>query len=148
VLGRSVGFGVVLLLGISASARAGIELVEIESAIHARHLAGIIVDPTGAPISGVLVKECASSAGGAQDSPPPEFAREFTQFDSNCENTNKLVVAWAISDSSGHFVLPKLSSNGPYQILVSSNGFDPMRMTIKLRFLAPKQLRIKMHIAT
>jgi len=88
------------------------------------------------------------SASSGETPSLPEFAREFRDFDASCGSAAERIVAWAISDSSGHFVLPKLSSNGPHKILVSSYGFDPMRMTVVLRLFARKDLRITMHVAT
>ncbi len=55
----SSSFGMALIvLAFSSHAQAQLELITIERPLSSRSLAGVVVDPTGAPVSGVVVEEC------------------------------------------------------------------------------------------
>ena len=147
MLRRTGRFMVVLALcGAASIARAGIELVVLENPIHTRHLSGVVLDPSGAGIPGVLIAECAAMPVKAPEI--SEFGFLPREFEGTCGKADEHVVAWAISDSTGRFVVPKVMSGRTHKLLMSANGFNPMRMTVTTRPLASKELHITMSVAT
>jgi len=147
MLGRVGRFSIVLAIcSIASTAHAQIELIEIGYPIRARHLAGVVLDPSGAGVPGVLIGECAVATG----KPAPEvpaFASGFGAFQASCGGDNEHVVAWAVSDSAGHFAVPNVTSARAHKLVISAAGFDPIRLTVRLRRIARKEMRITLKVA-
>lgn len=143
----------VILLGLFAvsffvlpSTRAQYELIIIEKPFSSHSLSGVVVDPTGAPIAGAVVEECKApftpiEARNAQGKPTGEILH------GDC--TQGSIVATKETNAHGHFSLPKAKEGKQtYYLHVSSPGFDPMQITVKLKFFARAGVRIRLHIAT
>ncbi|MGA2834302.1 MAG: carboxypeptidase-like regulatory domain-containing protein [Terracidiphilus sp.] len=103
-------------------ALAGVELLILEKPMCAEKLAGVVVDSTGAPVSGVTIEDC-----------DPAFNR---------------VLLSTTTDSTGHFAFLEAKTGTTHYLHVQANGFDPMRITVVLRRFAKAKLRIRLHIAT
>jgi hypothetical protein len=142
-----VQVGVALaLLACSLPAHAQLELITIERPLRASNLAGIVVDPTGAPVSGAVVEDCDALfspilARGAAGEP----AQAVLQGD--CDRDPKHVLGSTETDANGHFVFPRANLGTTHYLHLSCRGFDPMQITVKLRFFARPRVRIKLHIA-
>jgi hypothetical protein len=118
----AVLFGLVAaLLMIALPARA-IELITIEHPFRSHHLAGVVVDTTGAPVSGVVVEDRDST---------------FTH-----------VLASTKTDANGYFAFPKAKKGTTHYPHLNNYGFDPMQITVQLGWFAKCNLRIRLYIAT
>jgi hypothetical protein len=106
----------------------GQELVPYAHPFHAHHLAGVVLDWSGAPVSGVTVE--------VSDRP---------FMPSNGEASH--VLASAKTDKNGHFAFPNLNLRTTRYLHLSLPGFDPAEVGVKHRLFAPQELRIKLHIA-
>ena len=117
-----VHFGLILALFAYALPARAIELITIERPFRAQNLAGVVVDSTGATVSGVVVEAC--------------------------DAAYKRVLATTRTDANGHFAFPKAKIGTTHYLHFQSNGFDPMQITVQLRRFAKGNLRIKLYIAT
>jgi hypothetical protein len=118
----AIQIGLILALIAFALPARAIELITIERPFRAHHLAGVIVDSTGATVSGVLIEDC--------------------------DPTYKHVLASATTDVTGHFAFPVGKIGSIHFLHVRINGFDPMQITVQLRRFAKGNLRIRLYIAT
>jgi hypothetical protein len=98
------------------------EIITIQRPIHSRSLIGVVVDPSGAPVEGVLVEDCDQS-----------FMHVFVSVRTNKE---------------GRFVFPKAKRGSTHYLRFFKNGFDPMRVKVQMRHLAPAEVRIHLVVAT
>ena len=112
---------VVILVGASPAC-AQLEVVTIERPFRAQSLSGVVVDPNGKPIAGVSVE--------ARD---PTF---------------KSVLFATITDADGHFAFPAPKNGTVHYLHMESKGFDPMQMTVVLRSLARRGVRIRLNVAS
>jgi hypothetical protein len=113
----------VTLLVFALPARAqGYALIVIEHPFRAHQLAGIVVDPSGASVSGVVVEDC-----------NPAFDHVLTS---------------TTTDANGYFAFPQAKIGTTHYLHMQFNGFNPMRITVVLRRFAKPRLQIKLHIAT
>jgi hypothetical protein len=129
-------------------ARAGIDLITFAHPFHAQNLAGIVVDSTGAPVPGVVIEDCVQTfrqVRGSDHSEPPVFEEAMIL---DCHSEPKHVLASTTSDSEGRFKLPHAKMGTTHYLFVYCSGFDPMQITVKLRWFARRHLRIKLIIAT
>jgi len=122
-----------------------LELITIEKPFTARGLSGIVVDWTGAPVQGAVVEECEApfspiEATDAQGKPTGEILH------GDC--TEGPITAKTATNDHGHFSLPNAKQAKAYYLHVSSPGFDPMQITVKLRLCTRAGVRIRLHIAT
>jgi hypothetical protein len=113
---------IVVSLGLVSAAYAqGYALVVIEHPFRAQDLAGAVVDPTGAPVEGVVVEDCDAS---------------FMH-----------VLASTQTDEKGRFRFPKAKSGSTHFLRLEVHGFDPMHVTVLIRRLARTKLCIRLTIA-
>jgi hypothetical protein len=98
------------------------ELITIEKPFRAHNLAGIVVDPTGAPVAGVVVEDRDAAF--------------------------KRVLFSITTDASGHFAFAGPKSGKVHYLHLQSNGFDPLQITVKLRRATRGELRIQLHVAS
>ena len=144
----AIQIGLILfLIAFSRPARAQMELIEFAHPFHARNLAGGVVDSTGAPVSGVLIEECdvpftPVQARGSSGEPIPEVLH------GDCDQYPKHVLASTKTDANGHFAFPQARMGTAHYLFVRVDGWDPMQITVKLRWFAKGNLRIRLHIAT
>jgi len=124
-------------------ARAQLELITYERPFHVRHLAGIIVDPSGAPISGVRVEVCDSLPIRSTDS-----AGNHMTLEAGCGQDPNRVRASTTTDVNGHFCFPKTATGRNNSLHLDLPGFDPMLIPVHIRLFARSELRIMMHVAT
>ena len=145
----AVQIGLVLaLLAFALPAHAGIELITFEQPFHAQNLAGVVVDSTGAPVPGVVIEDCVQTfrqVRGSDHSEPPVFENAMIL---DCHSEPKHVLSSTTTDSNGRFKLTHAKMGSTHYLYVYCPGFDPMQITVKLRWFARRNLRIKLHIAT
>jgi len=138
---------ILALIAFALPARAQYELIEIEKPFRAHNLAGVVVDSTGAPVDGVVVVECDAifiplhAWNSAGESVPDVL-------DTDCDREPKHILRSTTTDANGHFAFPKAKTGTTHYLYLRSKGFDPMKITVKSRFFAKGQLRIKLVIAT
>jgi len=101
---------------------AGVELLILEKPMQAEKLAGVVVDSTGAPVSGVTIEDC-----------DPAFSH---------------VLVSTTTDTAGYFAFPEAKIGTTHYLHVQINGFDPMRITVVLRRFAKTKLHIRLSVAT
>ena len=145
----AVQIGLVLaLLAFALPARAGIELITFAHPFRTHHLAGVVVDATGAPVPGVVIEDCVQTFRQVRapgDAEPPVFEEAMVL---DCHSEPKHILASTTTDSNGRFKLPHAKMGSTHYLYVYCPGFDPMQITVKLRWFARRNLRIKLHIAT
>jgi hypothetical protein len=120
-IGRAFGL-VATACAFALSSLAQYETIEIARPFSAHRLAGIVVDPSGAPVKGAVVEEC--------------------------DATFSLVHSTTTADADGYFAFPDAKIGSTFHLQAKSLGFDPMRITVKLRRFARAELRIELVIAT
>ena len=113
----AVGAFVLALSANVARAQYVVELARIQTA---RSLAGIIVDPTGAPVGDTTVELCA------------------------VEWKDCTVKATAGPD--GRFAIVPQQREKIYYLRFSRGGFDPLEFKVHVSRLALKRLRVKLHV--
>jgi hypothetical protein len=133
------------MFSVMPPANAQLELITIEKPFTAQSLSGTVVDPTGAPVPGAVVEECRApftpiEARDAQSKPNGEILH------GDC--TQGSIVTTAITNARGHFSLPMAKEGKTHYLHVASPGFDPMQITVNLKFFARAGVRIRLHIAT
>jgi hypothetical protein len=125
-----------------------IELITIERPFRAHHLAGVVVDSTGAPVPGVVIEDCIQTFREVRapgDAEPPVFEKRMIL---DCHSEPKHVLASATTDSNGRFKLTDAKMRTTHYLFVYYPGFDPMQITVRLRWFAKGNLRIQLQIAT
>jgi hypothetical protein len=125
----------------------GIELVIIERPFHAHNLAGVVVDPSGAPIPGVVVEECDASFSPRPLNDPAEKPSPITVL-WDCDRDPKHVIASEKTDANGHFSFPRAKKAKAYYLHLSVAGFDPMQVIVNVGRYERSELHIQMNIAT
>lgn len=110
---------IAILLLMARDVHAVYETVTIEKPFHARSVSGVVVDPSGAPVSGVTVDDC-----------DPSFER---------------VVRSTTTAENGSFDLPKDKKSVHY-LSFRARGFNPLRITVVLRTFAHANFRVKLPI--
>jgi hypothetical protein len=145
----AIQIGLVLaLFTFALPARAGIELITFEQPFRAHHLSGVVVDSTGAPVPGVVIEDCVQTfiqARASGNAEPPVFEKRMIL---DCHSEPKHVLASTTTDSKGHFKFPHTKMEAMHYLYVNRSGFDPMQITVKLRWFAKGKLRIKLIVAT
>jgi hypothetical protein len=106
----------------SLSAGAQLEIVEIEQPQLVKSLKGVVNDPTGAAIPGVVVEERSADW--------------------------KEVLRSTETDDKGRFQFRKTENKAVYYIEFSRSGFDFLRVTIHLERNGKPSLVVKLPIAT
>jgi hypothetical protein len=144
----AIQFGLILaLLVFVQPARAQNQTISIEG-LHARHLDGVVVDSMGAPVPGVVVEDCVQTfrqVRGSDHSEQPVYEEAMIL---DCHSEPKHVLVSTTSDSKGRYKFPHAKMGTTHYLFVYCPGFDPMQITVKLRWFAKRNLRIKLVIAT
>ena len=98
------------------------QTIEIEKVQLARSLAAMVLDPTGPPIPGVLVEE---------------FSSDWKE---SLRSTR--------TDATGGFTFAPVKGRDVYFLELRINGFDPLRVRVKIDPKQGKNLRLKLELAT
>jgi hypothetical protein len=98
------------------------QIIEIEKVQLATSLAAVVLDPTGSPVPGVLVEE---------------FSSDWKQ---SLRSTK--------TDAKGGFILAPVKGRDVYYLQLRMNGFDLLRVRVKIDRKQGKNLRLKLEIAT
>ena len=98
------------------------QVIEIEKVQLATSLAAVVTDITGSPMPGVLVEE---------------FSSDWKQ---SLRSTK--------TDAKGGFTLVSVKGRDVYYLQLRMNGFDPLRVRVKIDPKQGKNLRLKLKIAT
>jgi hypothetical protein len=135
------------LLIFTAWANAQWVQITIEKPFVARRLSGIVVDPSGAPVSRVVVEQCDELFSPLQvksetGEPLPEILH------GECDRGPGHIVASTTTDEGGRFAFPNAKTGKTYYLHLNSPGFDPLQITVKLRHFSRARLRIRLYIAT
>ena len=117
---RWLSFGFLLLVPIHLHAQ--YQTIEIENVQLARSLAAVVLDPTGSPIPGVLVEE---------SSPNWKESLRSTR-----------------TDATGGFSFAPVKGRNVYYLQLRMDGFDPLRVRVKIDPKRGKNLRLKLEVAT
>jgi hypothetical protein len=144
-----VHFGLILtLLAFVLSARAQVALIEFAHPFHARHLAGVVVDSTGAPVSGVVVEDCVQTFIQARASVEADTSIFEKRMILDCHSEPEHILASTKTDAHGYFEFPRSKMGTTHYLFVYCPGWDPMQMIVKLRRYVKRNLKIQLHIAT
>jgi len=98
------------------------QIIEIEKVQLATSLAAVVTDITGSPMPGVLVEE---------------FSSDWKQ---SLRSTK--------TDAKGRFTLAPVKGRDVYYLQLRIDGFDPLRVRMKIDPKQGKNLRLKLEIAT
>ena len=98
------------------------QIIEIEKVQLATSLAAVVTDITGSPMQGVLVEE---------------FSSDWKQ---SLRSTK--------TDAKGRFTLAPAKGRDVYYLQLRRDGFDPLRVRVKIDPKQGKNLRLKLEIAT
>jgi hypothetical protein len=107
---------------LSFSVSAQLQVVEIKQPQFARSVAGIVVDPSGAALPGVIVEERTEDW--------------------------KTVLRSTKTDDNGNFHFASSRNKIVYHLYFSHSGFDWLQINLELHKKAKSPLVIKMPIAT
>jgi hypothetical protein len=99
----------------------GVSTIEYEKMQLARSLAAVVVDPTGSPIPGVLVEECSS-----------DWKESFRSTK---------------TDTAGGFTFVPVKGRSVYYLQLRMNGFNPLRVPVKLNSKHGKNLQLTLEVA-
>lgn len=99
-----------------------LETVQYSRVFSARHLAGVAMDWSGATIANVKVEICKAHWADC-------FVSTMTKV-------------------GGEFSFPSERGAAIYYLRLSCPGFDPLEVKVRLRTFAPKQLKLRMNVAT
>jgi hypothetical protein len=100
----------------------GVSTVEIRNVQLARSLAAVVQDPTGSPIAGVLVEEVSSD------------------WKDSLRSTR--------TDAAGAFSFAPVKDRKVYYFQLRMNGFDPLRVRVKVDREHGKELRLQIVLST
>ena len=128
-------------------ARAQLGLITFDRPFHARNLAGVVVDSTGAAVPGVVVEECDALFTPLQPrSPTGEAVPGVPEVD--CDREPKHVLASATTDANGRFAFQRAKMGTTHYLYLRGYGLDPMKLTVMVRRFARANLRIRIRVAT
>ena len=98
------------------------QTIEIEKVQLARSLGAVVHDPTGSPIPGVLVEE---------------FSSDWRE---SLRSTK--------TDTEGGFTFAPVNGRGIHYLQLRMNGYNPLRVRVKLDAKRGTNLHLKMEVAT
>jgi len=98
------------------------QTIEIESVQMARSLGAVVLDSSGSPMPDVLVEEFSSEG--------------------------KVSLRSTKTDGAGGFTFAPKKGRSVYYLQLRMNGFDPLRVRVKLDPKHGKMLQLKMEVAT
>jgi len=107
--------------GVAVAGAPQFQVIQIEEPVQSRSLSGIVLDPTGATISGVLVEQC--------------------------EEGWKNCFAQTRTDEDGRFSW-RHAGNGKHFLRLSKNGFDPLWITVVVVRSSKTEIRLYLTVAT
>jgi Carboxypeptidase regulatory-like domain len=99
-----------------------VQTIEIKKVRLTRSLGAVVQDPTGSPLPGVLVEE---------------FSSDWKE---SLRSTK--------TDTSGGFTFVPVKGRGIYYLQLRMNGFDPLRVRVKLDAKRGTNLQLKMDVST
>jgi len=120
-LARAVGISL-LMLAVSPHPQVQIVLITFDHPFEAQKLAGVVLDPTGARVMGVLIEDC--------------------------DQTFKRARKSARSDENGRFAFRRSRAGTTHFLRISRDGFGPMQMTVQPKPGGSVGLTIQLQIAT
>jgi hypothetical protein len=65
-----------------------------------------------------------------------------------CDQDSKHVLASTKTDASGRFMFPRAKMGTTHYLHFFCGGFDPMQITVKMRWFAKGNLRVRLDVAT
>lgn len=98
------------------------QIIEIEKVQLAGSLAAMVTDPAGSPMPGVLVEE---------------FTSDWKQ-----------ALRSTKTDAKGGFTFAPVRGRDLYYLQLKIDGFDPLRVRMKIDPKQSKKLRLKLELAT
>jgi hypothetical protein len=122
MLNRLLGLACGFLVMVPIHLHPQYQIIEIEKVQLARSLDAEVFDPAGSPISGALVEELSSEW--------------------------KEVLRTTKTDPTGKFSFAPVKGRDVYYIQLSMDGFDPLRIRLKIDPKLGKNLRLKLKVAT
>jgi Carboxypeptidase regulatory-like domain len=122
MLNRLLGLSFSFLVLVPIHVHAQYQIIEIEKVQLARSLDAEVFDLAGSPISGAVVEE---------------FSSEWKEL----LRTTK-------TDPTGKFSFAPVKGRDVYYIQLSMDGFDPLRIRLKIDPKQGKNLRLKLKVAT
>jgi hypothetical protein len=140
--------GLVLAVSICALPAWAIELITYANPFHARELSGIVVDQMGVPVAGVVIEDCIQTFGRQWTSVHEKKSAVDEPMLLDCHTEPKHILASTTTDAEGRFKFPPMKKGNAHYLSLSCRGFDPMQITVRLRWFARRQLRIRLSIAT
>jgi hypothetical protein len=119
-LNRRLSFAAFFLFAVPVSLDAQYS-VEIENVQLARSLAGVVVDFSGAPIPRVLVEEFS-----------PDWKESLRS---------------TMTDAKGSFAFSPVKDRNVYYFQLRLNGFNPLRVRVKVARKRGRELRLTLEVA-
>jgi len=107
---------------VPAHLHAQYQITEIEKVQLARSLTAVAVDPNGSPIPGALVEEFGSDWKGSLRSTK--------------------------TDEKGVFTFTQVKGRAVYYLQLRKDGFDPLRVRVKISRIRGKNLQLRLEIAS
>jgi type II secretory pathway component PulC len=118
---RRLPLALLLALLCATFALAQMEIVEVEAPKHSKALAGIVKDPSGAEVEGVVVEERSSDW--------------------------KTVLRSTTTDSKGHFLFSSDRNRAIYYLQLNHAGFNWLRIKVQLDKKGEPQITVQLPIA-
>ena len=106
----------------TSSGTAGVELVEIAKVQVVREISGVVRDPSGAAISGATVAEVSAD--------------------------HKTVLRSVTTDKDGKFTFPRTPNTKIYNLMVSTDGFNPLLVHVRTSRWVKRLLDLRLEIST
>jgi len=100
----------------------GVATIEIQNVQLARSLGAVVHDSAGFPMAGVLVEE-------------------FTSDWKESLRSTK-------TDATGRFTFTRVKGRDVYYLQLRMDGFNPLRVRVKINQMLGKNLQLKLNIAT
>ena len=100
----------------------GVSVIEIGNVQLARSLAGVVQDPKGSPMAGVLVEEVS-----------PDWKHSLRS---------------ARTDAAGSFSFTPVKGRKIYYLQLRMDGFDPLRVRIKVDRKNGNELKLRMVVSS
>jgi len=119
---RFLWLSVSLMFLVPIQVRAQYMTVEIEKVQLVRSLTAVALDPVGSPIPGALVEE---------------FSSDWKE---SLRSTK--------TDATGRFTFTRVKGRDVYYLQLRMNGFDPLRVRVKISWMRGKNLQLKLRIAS
>lgn len=136
-----------LAFALNVPANAQLELVVIEKPFTAHSLSGTVSDPTGSPVAGAVIEEC-DAPFTPIEAKDPQGRPTGTVLHGDCTRNPSRIDSSTVTDLKGHFTIRSAKTGKVHYLHISSPGFDPMQITVRLTLFAKAGVRIQLRIAT